>query len=245
VCPEGVERILETVHSYGETVPDAFAGSYLSDDGERVMVGFVGDKERHAAALRSRVEDPTSFEVFEARFSRRELDEALEAAEDDGSERTLEADGFSMESGCVDVKANLAIVTIRATDPRAASAKARALYGPAVRVETVGPSPSEPRRHEIKSYELVGERTVRVHFIDLPRSELRGLSARELGELVTLDLVVNVWLGASRLVNTEHTAEVELSAPLGSRVVIDGSTGKRIPARDASWYAEQRRRDRY
>lgn len=208
------------------------------------MIGFVGDVERHAAELRSRVKHPEVLDFFEARFSEQELESALDAAADDGFERTIEEDGFLVDSGYIDIEANTAVVTIWAPDGQAAAAKVRSLYGPAIRVDIAGPNPREPRPHEIDSYELVDDSTLRVHFRDWGRSEVGSLTAREADEVVTLDLVVDVWLGATRAIHAEHTADVELSAPLGSRVVIDGSTGERIPARDANWHAERNRRGR-
>lgn len=245
MSPDQLRRLKRTVREYGRRVPEVAAGSYVTDDRRRLMVGFVEDVERHAAELRSRAEDPDLLGFFRASFTERELEEALDEATENGSERTIEKDGFSVDSGWIDIERNAAVIEIWTPDPAAAAAKVRECYGPAVRAEVVGGDLRERRPHPIDTYEPLDDRRLRAHSVAWPESEIAELVAREAPEAVTLDLFMNVWLGSTRLTQSDHTAEVKLSAPLGSRVVIDGHTGKRVPARDANWYAEQRRRDRY
>lgn len=204
---------------------DVLGVDSIEDDYPRrpyLLVPATRDLARHRAAIRRWFH--LRLRVVRARYSLRQL----ERVEDSIDEDTLAAEGIGyVGAGIGDDIVELEVTTQR-TD---AAAVVRRLYGPAVRVIVVGPTPTYLTCGSPDSYTLDADgRTLHLAFADSGSIDNHHVELIEGEDEVRVGIVTENPHGPVTADLHPYTRSVTLAAPLGDRVVRSITTGARVRA---------------
>lgn len=209
--------------------PDLEAGLSVQDDWPHepyLLLRVTGDPRRLSPVLRRLARFPYSLRLRHVTHSTRELTRIQDRISDDFD--ALAADGLyvsavGVDSGRNDVSVEL--ITAR-TD---AAAAFRARYGPLVRVQVIATSLTSPACADLAGYRPGPQPdTVLVAYQAGGGATFDQAVVTETPEQVTVAIVVQRYNGVTTADSVIREQPITLTAPLGSRAVIDLATGKRL-----------------
>jgi hypothetical protein len=222
------EEAAQHVRRYTRQHHDQFAGSWVGhDNGGEYHVAFVRDADAHRRAIEALVPHPEVLHVHLARYTEDERRELVYRISDEEDE--LAAEGIKvvqLDGGGHDSEWKVRAGVVAANSGTALSVM-RERYGDAVEVEYLGTEPTRLAPSEWQRYEVDDDgRTLTLHYHANPFVPFERADTIENDDQVTVRIFDREPLGPVKMPATIRPVTVQLERPLGSRRVIDGTTGR-------------------
>ena len=207
--------------------PHLSGGVSIEDDwprGPYMLVRLTRDRAEHTRALRRRARFPRNLRTVRVPVSERALRRVQHGIDFDAHE----ADGFHVMMTGVDIdrsKVEVGLITKR-TDHRAYF---RARYGRHLWTYVIATELTSPECAEIVGYDVSADGlTLTVRYASGGGATFDRAELAEHDDRVEIGIVEQGPNGPRHLDYREGTATVTLSRPLGTRRVVDATTGKRV-----------------
>jgi hypothetical protein len=219
-----VQEGASAIGRYERRFPATAGGTSIEDDyprGAYVAVRFTRDLARHRAALRriARVR----FKVVRVAYSERELARLQDRISDD--DRALARLGIHPTALFVDVTRNR--VEVEATSPRPdARAVFARRYGRRARLVVVAKERYRSECQHLDGYTLPQPAQLRLRWGNSGSVDFERTVLREEPDRVIVGVIVRVPQGFLTADLSIRETVVDLGAPLGTRQVVDASTGR-------------------
>jgi hypothetical protein len=234
---EAHERLGEYLAAHSQAFAGMWYGAGLDPE---YNVAFTRDVDLHREALLRLYPHPDIVRVHHARYSLAELEAIGDRVEED--EEALAAAGVNWMGIGIDEVANRVTVEVVAPDAQTARSVLNDRYGPAVECEWLGSTDTDVTKVPWQLWSAdADDRRLTVHYNVLAAAEFDRVVLDEDDRQVRVTLFVREPVGTAKAIGAIREASVELSAPVGGRRVIDGTTGRererRIPEEviDRSW----------
>jgi len=149
---ESLSSVMRIVGDYGATIPDVYAGYYISDDGAGsiVHVGFTSDAATRLDELRGLFPYPSRLRAYNVAYSLQQLEAIQEQVSADYESGDLAAAGIEWAGDGVNTESNRLEIEVSNPSPTVEGALADR-YGPAVTMiaaepdEQAGPNRTKPQ----------------------------------------------------------------------------------------------------
>jgi hypothetical protein len=230
-----IEAGAAAVTAYVEAHRDEFAGEWRhwSSGLPTIVVAFTGNVRGHRRALAELHPHPDVVEVVERRNSLARLEALMERAEECLDQ--LAELGIAWDIIGIDEENSRVELEIFAPDEIAARRVIAERLGDDVAVVHLGPKSTtvEPVPWHLWSVDHT-DRRLTVHYATNTAYEPHSVEHDEDERAVKVTVLERMPAGITTLAATTRRATVDLSRPLGDRVVIDASTGDQRPQKGTS-----------
>jgi hypothetical protein len=209
--------------------PHLYGGLSIEDDwprGPYLLVRLTRDRAKHTRALRERARFPRNLRTVRVAVSYRGLRRIQERVDFDAHE----ADGFHVMSTGISIgagKVRIGLITKRTDHAEYFAAR----YGPHVETHVMATELTSPECAEIVGFHASPDGlTLTVRYASGGGAEYERYELVEHDDRVEIGIVEQGSNGFRTLERVEKEQAVVLSRPLGTRRVIDATTGKRVRA---------------
>jgi hypothetical protein len=217
----------ERAHRYLARRPNLSGGVSIEDDwprGPYILVRLTRDRAEHTQALRERARFPRNLRTVRVAVSYRALRRIQDRVDFDAHE----PDGFHVSSTGVDIdtgKVEIALITKRTDHAEYFAAH----YGPHVVTYVIATELTSPECAEIVGFRVSRDGlTLTVRYASGGGATFDRYELAEYDDRVEIGIVEQGPNGFRTADYVEKEATVVLSRPLGSRNVVDATTGKRV-----------------
>jgi hypothetical protein len=214
-------------HRYLERRPRLDGGVSIEDGWPRepyMLVRLTRDRAKHARALRQRARFPRNLRTARVPVSERALRRIQDRIDFDAHE----SDGFDVKTTTVDIdssKVQIGLITKR-TDHRAYF---RSRYGRHVRTFVIATEQTSPECAEIVGYVVSADGlTLTIRYASGGGATFDRAELVERDDRVEIGIVEQGPNGPRTSDYYEGAATVRLARPLGTRRVVDATTGKTV-----------------
>jgi hypothetical protein len=221
--------------------PQVDGGTSIEDGWPRepyMLVRLTRDRAKHTRALRRRARFPDNLRTVRVPVSERALRRLQDRIDFDAHE----PDGFHVKSTSVEI--DTSTVDIGLITKRSDHAEYfRARYGPRVRTLVIATELTSPECAEIVGYDVAADGvTLTVRYASGGGATFDRYELVEYDDRVEIGIVEQGPNGPRTADYREGRATVVLSRPLGSRRVVDATTGRRVRPRAAAAVTPRSRR---